>query len=291
VTTDQEVRSRRARLFFDRHVLRTQLSDRRNRQVAMTELLGDLADNFVTAGSAEAVFFTIKVWRDAPVRLIVKRPPDFNVHWPEINGRQELRQAHAGVQTAWEVPPNGSHDLVRCFSFCFSTNGRGTVAATAMGAPELRELLLVQEWLSPDIEAILIRDGLLALGSLKDMATLTRETLQGLADALDQVTQLPEGSRERITAQTLILIKVQELRQYTHFDRYLAEASALALAVTGQIGKEPLTHENIAALRHLFEVMWRIRLSAAEVDDCVERLRQGGLDVFLTFGGEGSVDD
>ena len=287
MATDQELRSRRARQFFDRHALRTQLSNRRNRQVAMSELLADLADDLVTARSAEGVFFTIKVWRDAPVRLIVKRPPDFNVHWPEISGGQELAQAHAGTQTAWEVPPNSSHGAVRCFSFCFSTNGRGTVAATAMGAPELRDLLLVQEWLSPDIEAILIRDGLLALGSLKDMATLTRETLQGLADALHQVTQLPEGSRERIIAQTPILIKVQELQNCTRVDDRLAEIAAGVLSVLQNAASVPLTPGNIKALRGVFQTMSKIALTTEEVDACVEQLRLGGLNIYDAVGGTG----
>ena len=173
-----------------------------------------------------------------------------------------------------------------CLSFCFSTNTRGAIALTGLGCPRAKPVLELKRCLSPVVEALLIRDGILAAGSLKDMAQMTWETLDAVEASLGEVEQAPVEERAAAAAQIEALRKLRELRRYCHIDEGLGEASAVVLMAVHRAETEPLTRPNLGALRDVLQRMRKIAMTTEDVDWCVERLESGGLDMFDALGGE-----
>ena len=277
-----------ARASLELHALRNRLTEGINAGQRMDEVLAGVVDAVLCHGLAGGALLTLKPWSGNAPELLLARPESAEAWWPSFRGTQELDRAHRGERVAWSVQVGAPQERVDCFSFCFSTDGRGAIAITGVGSPRARAMYRFRLFLSASIEHLLIRDGLMKSvgsgGPLKDMAEWTWATLDAADEALEQIEASAEGSAERMAAESHLLMKTHELCQYTHIDDGLAEVSSSLLVVTHEAHTGPFTLANVAALRDVFQWMRAISLSDADSDRCLDRLEEGGLDIYDAFG-------
>lgn len=281
-----------ARASLRLHALRNRLSERTNADDQREDILSDLLDAVIRRGMAAGALLTMERWAKRQPELLLAKPREAKGWWDAFQGRPELQDAHAGERVSWSVDVGDPPAREDCFSFCFSTNGRGVIALTGVRCPRPRELHKLRLFLSAEVEHLLVRDHIVKAaepgGPLRDMADWTWLTLDAANEALEQIDAHSEGTPERLVAESSLRMKIQELCHYTHIDDGLAEVSSSLLVVTHQAHPGPLSQANVEALRDVFGWMRAIALSDEDSERCLDRLEEGGLDIFDAFGEDDS---
>lgn len=276
------------------HWLRNRMGMGINAEHPVQQILSELLDAVLRHGLARFSLLTLKPWAERSPELLAAKPSDIAAWWPSLNGKHQIERAHSGRRVAWGTEIGDPPKREDCFSFCFSTNGRGAIALTGIGSPRPPEMYQLKAFLSPDVERLLVRDRILKAKAddpvrpLRDMAEWTWLTLDATNEALEQIDAHSVGSPERLVAESSLRMKIQELCHYTHIDDGLAEVSSSLLVVTHEAHPGPLSQANVEALRDVFGWMRAIALSDEDSERCLDRLEEGGLDIFDAFGEDDS---